>query len=173
MQNHGTYCLFLWHICSQTHSHHKSVQVKIISLITYCCITNSPKFSDVKQQLSDCGSRIWKGHSRTGLSLLWCVWPHLKRLDSWAWRIHSQHGFFTHISGSWAGLLQAGLSGDFNQSTYMWSLCVPWASHSVADRIQEGTFQEQGFQENQMEAVWPLFWPSWKLRSITSATLMV
>lgn len=134
----------------------KSAQIKIISLIAYCCITNSPKFSDIKQQLSDCGSRMWKGHSRTGLYPLCDVCGlTLKMLVSWAWRIPSQQGFFTHMAGSWAGLLQAGLSGAFNQGTYMWSLCVPWASRSVADRIQEGTFQEQGFQENQMEAVWP------------------
>lgn len=31
----------------------KSAQVKVISLIVYCCITNSPKLTGIKQKLSD------------------------------------------------------------------------------------------------------------------------
>ena len=173
MQNHGTYCLFLWHNCSQTHSHHKSVQVKIISLIAYCCITNSPKFGDIEQQLSDCGSRIWKGHSRTGLSLLCGVCG-----LTWKGWIAEPEGFTPNMASSLTclapglGCSKLGSVGILTRAPICGlSVCLGLLIVWLIEYKREHS-KNKGSKRTRWKLS-GLFWPSWKLHSITSATLMV
>lgn len=151
----------------------KSVQVKIISLIAYCCITNSPKFSDIKQQLSDCGSRIWKGHSRTGLSLLCDVCG-----LNWKGWIAEPGGFTPNMASSLTclapglGCSKLGSVGILTRApicglSVCLGLLIVWLI---------GYKREHSKNKGSKRTRWKLsglFWPSWKLHSITSATLMV